>query len=668
VAGAWHNSVSVPFLLDDGPAIVENPAIRRLGDLGQGLWSSADGGVTTAGRPLLTLSLALNHAVSGTEVWSYHVGNMLIHGLAGLALFGVLRRVGQRIWNDGTAEAGARAPRDQPAGLKNTWAGAEGWAWMVTAVWLLHPLQTSAVTYVIQRAEALAGMWVLVAFYALVRAAEAERPGRWLGASVVACWAGMATKESVAALPLVALGLDRTFLAGSWREAWQRRRGYYLALAASWGLLAVLVAGTGGRGGTAGFGTEVTPWAYLLTQCAAVVHYLRLVVWPHPLVFDYGTATVAGLGAVWGQAVLLVGLVVATGVALRRWPRWGLAGLWFFAWLAPSSSLVPVASQTMAEHRMYLALAAPVALGLVGVWRVAGRWAPAVGLGLAGVCFVLTVARNEDYASAQAIWADTVAKRPGNARAHQNLGQAELARGRVAEAVAHFADAIALAPRAPEPHYNLGLARARQGRWEEAVASYEQALALEPASAPGHTNLANALLALGRTAEAERHYAEALRLRPDFPAALASYGNFLLETGRTAEARAEAERTVRVRPAEAELWYNAGNAAAALGRFAEAAGAYREAVRLRPGFAAAQNNLGNVLLELDRPAEAVAAFERAVAAQPEFFEPRRTLALLFLLHLNRPAEARAHLELLARARPGDPEIARALQQARRLAP
>lgn len=676
VAGAWHNSLQVPFLLDDGPAIVENPAIQRPGNLRELLWPAADGGVTTAGRPVLTLSLALNHALSGTEVWSYHAVNVLIHGLAGLVLFGLLRRLGMRAWPDGPGskpgETDGRGrdrmgpgPAEGRAGLL---AGPGGWAGAVTAVWLLHPLQTAAVTYVIQRAEALAGLWALLTLYGLVRAADAERRGRWLGLSVLACWAGMATKESVAALPLLALVLDRTFLAGSWREAWRLRRGYYLGLGASWGLLAVLVAGTGGRGGTAGFGTEISSWTYLLTQCEAVVHYLRLVLWPHPLVFDHGTATVAGLGDVWVQALLLVGLVGLTGWALVRRPRWGFAGVWFFALLAPSSSVVPVASQTMAEHRMYLALAAPVALVLGVLWRVAGRWSPGIAWGWAGICLVLTIGRNADYASAQAIWADTVAKRPGNARAHQNLGQAELARGRLVEAEAHLGRAIALAPGRPEPHYNLGLVLARQERWAEAVTSYERALMLEPASAPAHTNLANALLALGRPREAEQHYAEALRLRPDLPAAVASYGNFLLETGRPAEALAQAERAARLRPDEADFPYNAGLAAAMLGRFREAEAFFRRAVRLQPGHAEAHHNLGNVLLEQDRPSEAVAAFERALAARPDYFEPRRTLALLFLLHLNRPAEARAHLEVLARARPDNAEIGQALQQARRLAP
>ena len=80
--------------------------------------------------------------------------------------------------------------------------------------------------------------------------------------------------------PLVVLLYDRTFFAGGFRETWRRRRGYYGALGASWLVLVLLVAGSGSRGGTAGFSTSVAWWAYGFTQFRAVAHYLRLCLWP----------------------------------------------------------------------------------------------------------------------------------------------------------------------------------------------------------------------------------------------------------------------------------------------------------------------------------------------------------------------------------------------------
>lgn len=693
---AYHNSFRVPFVFDDEPAIVRNPGIRQLWPLTDVLWPKlADGGVTTSGRPLVNLSLAVNYALGGGAVAGYHAVNLLIHAVAGLLLFGIVQR---------TLLLPALATRFGPAALPLSWT--------VAALWAAHPLQTAAVTYIVQRAETLMGLCYLLTLYAFIRAMEWQpvarrdrpsslpgnnavepghpRPGRrndrpearpapescrgvrrhrpavisWLALSVAACFAGMACKEVMVTAPFMVLLYDRTFVAGGFREAWRLRWRYYLALAGSWVLLAWLVGGTAGRGGTAGFAVEVSPWIYALTQCDAIVRYLCLVFWPHPLVFDYGVATVGGPAEVWWQALLLVALAAGAGFALFRRPVLGFVGAWFFALLAPSSSIVPVVTQTMAEHRMYLALAAPVVLFVLALHRGLGRWTwPVAGL-LAVVCGGVTFARNNDYATAHSLWADTVAKRPANARAHHNLGLAEQERGRFAEAERHLRAALALAPGKPEPLYNLALVLTRQHRPAEAITAYQEAIRAEPDYAAAHNNLANLLLAAGRSAEAGRHYAEAVRAQPDFAGARNSYGVWLIDAGQPAAALAQLEEAIRLQPEVPEMHFNAGNACAALGRLADAAAHYRAALRLQPGHAAAHNNLGNVLLELDRLPEALGEFEAAVRLQPDYFAPRRALALLLLMHLNRPAEARAHLEILARLRPADAEIAQALTRAR----
>ena len=634
---AYHNSLGGPFVFDDGPAILENPSIRRLWPPGPVLAPALDGGLTVSGRPLVNLSLALNYAWGGEAVRGYHLVNLLVHALAGLALFGVMRRTWARF----------RPAEALPA------------AFCVALLWLLHPLQTAAVTYVVQRAESLVALCYLLTLYGFIRMAEKPETGNrkpesrlWATISIVACLAGMAAKEVMATAPLLVLLYDRTFVAGTFKEAWRRRRSYYLGLAGTWLLLVWLVAGTAGRGGTAGFGTMVGPWAYLLTQCQAVVHYLKLAVWPDPLVFDYGTATVSRLGDVWPQALLLVALAAGTIWALVRRPVWGFAGAWLFLILAPSSSLVPVASQTMAEHRMYLPLAALVALAVAGLQARLGRRSVVVCGVLAAVLAGLTLRRNTDYRSEVVLWTDTVAKQPANGRAHNNLGKAVFAAGRLEEALAHYAEAIRLQPAVPEPYYNLGLALARLGRPAEAAARYQEALRLQPAYPEAHNNLGNVLLAAGRLDEAGVHYEEAVRLKPGFAEAHGNLANVRLEQGRGAEAIRHGEEAVRLDPRAAAARYNLGNALAQARRLPEALVHYEEALRLKPDYADVANNLGNVLVELGRLPEAVAAYERAVRLDPEYADPRRNLAVL-LAHLGRVPEAVAHLQAYVRLRPGD---------------
>ncbi len=648
---AYSNSFTGPFVFDDVPAIKDNPSIRQLWPLSAVLSPQLDGGVTVSGRPLVNLSLALNYTVGREAVGGYHFVNLLIHMLAGLVLFGVVRRTFlQRPF------AARFGPVARPLGL------------FVALLWLLHPLQTAAVTYVVQRAESLMGLCYLLTLYGFIRAVASARAGRWFWFSFVGCLAGMACKEVMASAPVIVFVYDRTFVAGTFAEAWRRRWRYYLGLAGTWLLLAYLVAGTSGRGGTAGFGTQISAWSYALTQCRAVVDYLGLALWPSPLVFDYGTATVGRVSDVWPQAVLLIALVAGTIVALVRRPVWGFFGLFFFVVLAPSSSVVPVASQTMAEHRMYLPLAAVVVGAVAGLYALFGRSSFLVCGALAVGCGWLTVLRNADYRSDLTLWADTVAKRPANGRAHNNLGKAIFAAGRPADALGHYENAIHLQPTVPEPYYNLGLALARLNRSAEAIGQYEAALRFQPNYPDAHTNLGNALLEKGRLDEAGEHYEAAIRLRPKSPQAHSNLANVRLEQGRTAEAIRQGEEAVQLDPDFFEARYNLGNALAQAGQLPQARDHYEAALRLQPDHVEVCNNLGNVLIGLERLPEAIERYEQALRLRPDYIDPRRNVAAV-LGHLGRTQEAISHLRILVQLRPDDQlaraELARLLGQGRR---
>lgn len=647
VAAVYAHTLSAPFVFDDLPAVAQAARIARSGD-GWSLFSPGDDpGETSRGRPLLGLTMVLNYALSQERTWSYRAVNVLIHTLAGLTLLALVRRTLQR-----------------PAFPDEVRGAALPLSAMVAMLWALHPLHTQAVTYVAQRAESLAGLFVLLTLLAAIRAFDSPRPGRWTALAVGCCALGMATKEVVAAAPLIVLLYDRTFVAGSAAGALRRRPGLYAGLAGTWAIVAVLVLASGGRGGTAGFDAGVSSWHYLLTQGHALATYLQLVVWPHPLVFDYGTNVARGVSEVLPEAALPGGLAIATLIALHRRSAWGFLGGFFFLVLAPSSSVVPVASQTMAEHRMYLAAVGPV-VGLVLVLNVwLGRRALAVAVVLAVALGGLTLARNSVYGSPLALWADTAGKRPGNARAFHNLGLAEYRRDEPAAAAGHFERALQLDPGSADAHYNLGLCLSRMGRPAEAMARYEQALALRPAYPEAHNNLGSLLLALGRMAEARNHYEQALRLRPDFSEAHGNLSDVLLRQGEAGKAVEQAREATRLDPAYVEAWLHAGNACAQLGRFAEARRHFETAIRLRPADPRPYNNLANILLELDLPDEAITHYEQAVRLDPRLVDPRRNLALL-LLHLQRVSAARPHLEVLGELLPGDLEIAARLREARR---
>lgn len=607
VLAAWANSFRGPFIFDDLPAIVQNATIRTLA-LPTAL-APPRSGQPAGGRPLVNFSFALNWAVGGADVRGYHVLNLAIHVLAALALFGVVRRT----------------LRSRPLAARFA-AHATPLAFAVAALWALHPLQTESVTYVAQRAESLAGLGLLLTLYASIRGADSPTPMRWHSLAVVTCLLGMATKEVMYAAPLLVLLHDRIFSAGTLREALRRRRWFYAALAATWLLLAWLVKETGNRGATAGFGLGIMPWHYLLTQCGTVIHYVRLAFWPAPLVLDYGIATTNSLAQVWPQAALLLALFGATLLALVRRPPWGFLGAWFFLLLAPTSSVLPLATQTIAEHRMYLPLAAIIAAIVVGGWHVLGRRSVPIFVAIAIVFGALTARRNIDYRSAISIWQDNIAKRPDSPRPYGELASALSNAGRIPEALAAYETAVHLLPNYPKVRHNYAVALAAAGRLDEAVAQFELALAQLPTLADARYELGNVRHEQGRNAEALACYEEATRLRPDFALAHNNAANILANFGRTEEALAHYAAAAHADPNLPDAQYNWANTLAQTGRFADAVPHYEAALQLAPALVSAHENLGVMLFNIGRYAEAVGELEIAQRLAPDSESIRANLA------------------------------------------
>ncbi len=608
VAAVYWRGLSGGFVFDDLDAIPGNPSIRHLATA-----LAPPTGTTVSGRPVLNLSLALNFLVSGTRPWSYHALNIVIHAAAALILFGIVGRT-LAIAPEAASTPGKRLAVAFAAAL----------------LWALHPLQTESVAYVVQRAESLAGLFYLATLFAVLRIAQSGRTG-WAAAAVAACLLGMGTKETMVTAPLVVLVFDRTFLASSFREAWRRRGGLYLALAACWLPLAFLVLSTGGRGGTAGYGAGVPWWEYLLAQFRAIGHYLRLAVWPAPLVGDYGRVLAPDpLGMAVGALVVLA-LVAGTLILARKRRPAAFLGAWFLLVLAPSSSIVPVSTEIIAEHRMYLPLASVVLAVVLGLDRWLGRrralFGAAIGL-LALSAGIASARRVGVYGSPFAFWSDVVLKNPGNAGAWNNLGLVLAGQGDLRGASEDYRRALALAPAFADAHANLGVALAATGNPAEAAENIRAALRYRPEDASLHLNLGRALAALGRRMDAVGELREATRLDPGRSASWYALGGALADTGDLPGASPAYAEAVRLRPDFADARVDYGNVLAELGKAPEAERQFSEALRLQPNAADVHNNLGSLLAGMGRMAEAKAQFEEALRLKPDYPDARQNLERL----------------------------------------
>jgi len=607
VAGVatFSSSFSGVFIGDDLDAIVDNRNLRTFWPLGVTTTAPLDS--TLAGRPVAALTFALNYAMAPaavrdvmepgpgagpdhpfyTNVWGYHAVNLLIHLCAALALFGVVRR-----------SLNVPVLRDRFAHLSSLLAFA------IALIWIVHPLQAASVTFIVQRVESLMGCLLLTTLYCAIRAAESGFSDRkWIAAAVAACAIGMGVKEIMFAAPLIVAAWIYLFRPDV--RLIDSPRVLLAALAATWIILGVLLSHDS-RPKSVGFGVGGwTAMMYLRTQAEILVHYLRLVFWPHPLAFHYAWQPVESWIAVAAQVALLATLGIATLVAFVRRLPVAFPGVVFFVILAPTSSFLPIASEIAAEHRMYLPLAAVLTALVIGAVAVASRlraapprWPSAAWAIVAAMAVALawtTVSRNRLYASVDAMTEANSKSRPNDVSVQLVYGSQLSRNGRYVEAEAVLRRALQL----PQPpgadtqiqlqammRFFLGSSLCSQTRFAECATEIERAIALKADLPNAHAFLAEALLNLGRAQDALNHLERAIVTDADpiVPLrraawVLATSSNAALRNGARAVQHAERALALGARPDVVSLSILAA-AYAEHGDFDKALATIRQAIDL----------------------------------------------------------------------------------------
>jgi len=615
------NTFDQPLVFDANYFILENAAVREIWPWFTP-WESPH--AAGANRPFGFLTFALNYACGGYDVWGYHAVNLAIHVAAAWLLFDLVRR---------TLSRGCLAARFS--------AHAGGLALAVALLWLVHPLQTNTVAYVYQRLESLMGLLYLATLWCFLRACESPRRGRWLAASVICCALGMATKEVMLTAPVIVLWYDRVFIAASWRELCENRGRYYAALAGTWGLLAGLMFATREDYASLGVIVGLSPLEYAQTQPGVVLHYLRLAFWPDPLCLDYAWPVARSARDIAPPALAIATLLGLTAWSVFRRPALGFLGAWFFLILAPTSSIAPLKDLAF-EHRMYLPLAAVVALVVLGgysaySWLLA-RFPPlqqrnyllaplltaSVALTAVALAYV-TIVRNRDYRSHQSIWQDTVLKRPQNARAHDNLANAiRLEHGDAARALDEYGQAIRWNPRNAEAYNNRGNFYEELGKHEQALADFDRALAIDPQYAKALNNRGITQLALGRTDDAVQDFSRAIDAAKNYAQAYANRGAAFYNSKEYLPAIKDFTQAIALEPGAAKLYLYRANAARDFGGLNEALDDYNRAIQLQPDFAAAFAERAVAYYQMQEFEQAARDVNKALqlgfAVNPQFVE------------------------------------------------
>jgi tetratricopeptide (TPR) repeat protein len=620
--------LAAPFVFDDETYITENPLITSLDFL---VLKAGERAMEPFGphyylrvRIVPYLTFALNYRLGGLDPRGFRALNVAIHAANALVLYGLVLLL-------------LRTPRMRGSGLARR---ARLIAFLAAALFAAHPLATQAVTYVSQRFASLAALFYLgaVAAYALAREEEARGPRRvvWYVLALALAALGMKTKEHVFTLPFALALFDLAFHEGPWR----RRILWLLPFALTLPIVPLSLAGAGGGSlqslldAATRTQEEITRLAYFLTEPRVLLTYLRLLLLPLNQTLDYDYPVYPRMGA--GDLALGWGAVLAcmagTGWLFVRSARGGVSGgalrlaafggAWFFVTLSVESSVVALAD-VIFEHRMYLAMAGPIA-GAVALGAAYAdtrgplfrRAALALALGLVVLFGALTVARNGVWMDRSGLWEDAARKAPAKARVLHNLGTSYVAEGRIGEAIAMHERALALDPTAARVHANLGSLYYITGDVERSGEHYREALKYNPKSSGVLLNMGVVAADRGLYMEAASYFVQVLALDPDSVEALIALGNVHRLAGREREALAALDGALLRDPRNARAYAWRGVVHLGMGRLAEAESDARRALALDPDRDVAYHTLGAIALASGFPQDALRNFQYALSLNP----------------------------------------------------
>jgi Tfp pilus assembly protein PilF len=582
----FSSAIRGEFLYDDYEDIEMNPNIKTLWPLTTPLLDYHKLPV----RPIPYLTFAINFALHGLDTFGYHLTNILIHAFTGWIIFRILESTFSRV-------TFPEAYRKYSFLL----------SLVIGLLWLTHPLQTMGVYYIYQRIELLFSFFLVLTLWGLIGLQAAQQkvrtPGNnatvyswcWMTMSVVSCGLGMASKEVMVVAPFLLLWYDRVFLASRWNEIWQQRKFYYGLLASTW-LVLIGILYHQSQNYLEFIALDTTRWQYLLTESQVIPYYLKLTLWPAPLVFDYEWPIAQKFSEVGASFCFMLILFGITLTAIRYYPRWSFIGGWFFLILAPSSSIQPVAAPIF-EYRMYLPVLAPITLIVLLLFESYRRtsniqlrqqisnFAPVVFWMIVGVYLIVDWSRGIPYRTAVGIWRDTTIKLPNSSRAWIQLS---------------------------DRYY-------RTQQFQATIETAENAIKLDPGHYMAHYNLGVAYFELKQMETARVELQKALELNSDFASVYVVLGMIDLQENNIPQAISEFERAYQMDSTSSEISTKLALAYIMTNQqLPKANELLVYALRIRPENAEAHNNLGVLYAMQNQMPSARYHFEQALKYRPDY--------------------------------------------------
>lgn len=657
---AYANTFRVPLQYDDVDRMIKRPFVQDVR-----LFFDPAGRERFANehdfrrRQVGYLTFALNYRLHDSDVVGYHIVNLVIHAANALLVYMLV-------------VLSFRTPNMQGLSLLNR---APTIAFFSALLFASHPIQTEAVTYIVQRLTSLATFFYLLSLVAYIKwrlmqgqvkgkggveeQAGVEKDGHakfsastygWYFLSLVSAVLAMKTKEISFTLPVIITLYEMMFFRG---KVGSRVLGI-IPLLLTMFIIPVSVVGTtkplgelmSDAGGMFRAHSMLSRWEYLATEMPVIVTYMRLLFWPAGQSLDYDyplyhsffdpavflsfliLSAIAGIGiyCLYHSRALLQDSQHSPSPVSHHLLRLVAFGIfWFFITLTVESSVVPIAD-VISEHRLYLPstgfiLACTSAL-FFGAEKLEARWKGAEKtlislLAAASLVLVgLTFARNMVWQTEVSLWEDVIQKSPMKARGYNGLGLAYFDMRQYDRAIAQFGRAVVLYPSYGVAFNNLGSAFYQKGLYDRAIEAQTRAIALEPDNPVFYFGRGVSLAARGDYDGAIGDYTKAIAIDPGYADAYNNLGFVFHLKGAFPLAIEQYTKAIALDARNALFFGNRGLAYAGKGELDKAIEDYTQAITLNPGLVGAYSGRGVAYSFEDRHVQAINDFDRAILLEP----------------------------------------------------
>ncbi len=615
----YSNSFFCPFQFDDFPTIVNNPSITNIYNL-QNIWAY------TPCRFITFLSLALNYHFHQLNVFGYHLFNLAVHLMSSILVWQFTRLT----LSTPVMRGNKMNQHANPIAL------------LAALVFVSHPVQTEAVTYIWQRATSMGALFYLASLVLYVKSRLLEEKGKnpsiekfYYTCSLMIAVLAMFTKENTVTLPLMILLYEFSFLESGKGLNWKRLLPFLLTMfiipltmlfPRSDGFQGIHSLVEGPKG--------ISPIHYFLTQLRVMITYIRLLFLPinQNLDYDYHISKSIFEWPTLFSFWFLVFVLLGARHLFSRYRMVSFSIFWFFLTLVPESSFLPL-NDVIFEHRLYLPMVG------YGIFLASSAYylhqnsaiKTIVILLMAVITFnsILTYQRNKVWRDGYTLWNDTAQKSPHKVRPYNNRGLAYYRQGKFAQALLDFNKAIYINPDFAEGYNNRSVLYALKGNFIQALSDSNKAIKLDPHYADAYYNRGNTYNNHHDFNRAMSDYSKAIEISPDFAGAYYNRASVYESQGDFVQAISDYSKAIEINPAFAMAYYNRGIIYVKQENLTKAISDYTKAVDINPNYAGAYNNRGFIYGLQGDLVRAMSDFNKVIEIEPDNAEAYNNRANIY---------------------------------------